>query len=66
MFRDLVDQSKATDELLVSYRDQFSVGRRSLLDLLDAQNTRTTVRLSGHRYGMSVSNNTFRYRDPRK
>lgn len=33
---------------------------------LDAQNTRTTVRLSGHKYGMNVSNNIFRYRDPSK
>lgn len=33
---------------------------------LDAQNTRTTIRLSGHKYGMSVSNNAFRYTDPSK
>ena len=45
VFRDLVDQSKATDELLLSYRDQFSVGRRSLLDVLDAQNTRFNVQV---------------------
>ena len=32
---------------------------------LDAQNQRTTVRLKNHRYGMSVSDNTFRFRDPR-
>ena len=32
---------------------------------LDAQNHRTTVRLSNHRYGMSVSDSTFTYRDPR-
>jgi len=32
---------------------------------LDAQNTRTTVRLRNHRYGMSVSNSAFTYRDPR-
>ncbi len=32
---------------------------------LDAQNQRTTVRLRNHRYGMSVSDNTFRFRDPR-
>ena len=31
----------------------------------DAQNVRTTVRLSNQKYGMSVSDNTFRYRDPR-
>lgn len=45
VFRDLVDQSKSTDELLVSYREQFSVGRRSLLDVLDAQNTRFNVQV---------------------
>ncbi|QCB53351.1 agglutination protein [Sphingopyxis sp. PAMC25046] len=45
VFRDLVDQSKATDELLLSYRDQFGVGRRSLLDVLDAQNTRFNVQV---------------------
>ena len=32
-------------DLLVSYRDQFSVGRRSLLDVLDAQNTRFNVQV---------------------
>jgi outer membrane lipoprotein-sorting protein len=33
---------------------------------LDAQNQRTTVRLSNHRYGVSVPNSTFRYEDPRR
>ncbi len=33
---------------------------------LDAQNTRTTVRLSNHRYGVSVPDSTFTYRDPRR
>ncbi|MEN7538061.1 LolA family protein [Aurantiacibacter flavus] len=33
---------------------------------LDAQNTRTTVRLSNQRYGMAVSNSAFTYRDPRR
>lgn len=32
----------------------------------DAQNHRTTVRLSNHRYGMSVGDGTFRFRDPRR
>lgn len=45
VFRDLSDQSRATDELLLSYREQFSVGRRSLLDVLDAQNTRFNVQV---------------------
>ena len=33
---------------------------------LDAQNHRTTVRLANHRYGMSVSDSTFNFRDPRR
>ncbi|RJY09415.1 LolA family protein [Aurantiacibacter aquimixticola] len=33
---------------------------------LDSQNTRTTVRLRNHRYGMSVPNSAFTYRDPRR
>lgn len=32
---------------------------------LDAQNHRTTVRLSNHRYGLSVAESTFRFKDPR-
>lgn len=32
---------------------------------LDSQNKRTTVRLSGHQYGITVSANMFRYNDPR-
>lgn len=45
-------QSKVTDDLLLSYRSQFNVGRRSLLDVLDAQNTRynTQVRLETARF----------------
>lgn len=33
---------------------------------LDAQNNRTTVRLANHRYGVSVSDSTFTYKDPRR
>ena len=33
---------------------------------LDSQNTRTTVRLRNHRYGMSVPDSAFTYRDPRR
>tara|TARA_E500000305_G_C3984761_1_gene218750 strand:+ start:321 stop:992 length:672 start_codon:yes stop_codon:yes gene_type:complete len=33
---------------------------------LDAQNVRTTVRLTNHRYGMAVPDSTFRFRDPRR
>ena len=33
---------------------------------LDAQNHRTTVRLRNHRYGVSVADNAFTFRDPRR
>lgn len=42
---DLEQQSKVTDDLLMSYREQFNVGRRSLLDVLDSQNTRFNVQV---------------------
>lgn len=32
---------------------------------VDAQNHRTTVRLSNHRYGVSVAESTFKFKDPR-
>lgn len=32
---------------------------------LDSQNKRTTVRLSGHQYGVAIPANAFRYNDPR-
>ena len=37
------DAGRVADDLLLSYREQFNVGRRSLLDVLDAQNTRFNV-----------------------
>lgn len=40
---ELETQSRIADDLLLSYREQFNVGRRSLLDVLDAQNTRQNV-----------------------
>ena len=40
---ELETQGRVTDDLLLSYREQFNVGRRSLLDVLDAQNTRYNV-----------------------
>ncbi|WFL76634.1 TolC family protein [Altererythrobacter arenosus] len=48
----LARQSEVSDDLLLSYRSQFNVGRRSLLDVLDAQNTRfnTQVRLETSRF----------------
>ena len=50
--RQLDRQSQVSDDLLLSYRSQFNVGRRSLLDVLDAQNTRynTQVRLETARF----------------
>lgn len=33
---------------------------------LDSQNHRTTVRLKNHRYGMSVADSAFTYKDPRR
>ncbi len=45
-------QATVSDDLLLSYRSQFNIGRRSLLDVLDAQNTRfnTQVRLETARF----------------
>jgi adhesin transport system outer membrane protein len=36
-------QGRISDDLLLSYREQFNIGRRSLLDVLDAQNSRYIV-----------------------
>lgn len=33
---------------------------------LDSQNKRTTIRLSNHRYGVTVADSAFRWTDPRK
>lgn len=41
----LEHQSQISDDLVNSYREQFKVGRRSLLDLLDAQNTRYNTKV---------------------
>lgn len=38
-------QSAVNDSLVVSYREQFKVGQRSLLDVLDAQNTRFNTKI---------------------
>ena len=40
---ELETQGRITDDLLLSYREQFNIGRRSLLDVLDAQHTRYSV-----------------------
>jgi outer membrane lipoprotein-sorting protein len=53
---------------LVFVKDSAAPGGLELASwvALDAQNQRTTVRLSNHRYGVSVPNSTFRYEDPRR
>ncbi|WEK03744.1 MAG: TolC family outer membrane protein [Candidatus Devosia phytovorans] len=38
-------QLNSSAELVASYRDQFNIGDRSLLDVLDAQNTRFNVQI---------------------
>ena len=50
--KELELQSRVSDDLLLSYRSQFNVGRRSLLDVLDAQNARynTQIRLETSRF----------------
>jgi adhesin transport system outer membrane protein len=45
LVKELDQQAQISDELLRSYRAQFHVGRRSLLDVLDAQNTRYNVQV---------------------
>src|SRR4029079_9847435 len=40
---ELEAQGRITDDVLLSYREQFNIGRRSLLDVLDAQNAAYTV-----------------------
>jgi adhesin transport system outer membrane protein len=46
-------QSRVADDVLLSYREQFNVGRRSLLDVLDAQNTRYNVQAQAETARMS-------------
>jgi adhesin transport system outer membrane protein len=43
LLSELEQQSHVSDDLLLSYREQFNIGRRSLLDVLDTQNTRYNV-----------------------
>lgn len=38
--KSLAKQASSSQQIVVSYREQFKVGQRSLLDVLDAQNTR--------------------------
>jgi adhesin transport system outer membrane protein len=50
---ELEQQGRVSDDLLRSYREQFNVGRRSLLDVLDAQNTRYNVQVRAETARMS-------------
>jgi outer membrane protein, adhesin transport system len=43
LVNELEAQARIADDVLLSYREQFNIGRRSLLDVLDAQNTRYNV-----------------------
>ena len=53
---------------LIFVRDRAAPGGLELASwvALDAQNRRTTVRLSNHRYGVTVPDSAFNYRDPRR
>lgn len=53
---------------LVFVRDGSAPGGLELTSwvALDAQNKRTTVRLSNQRYGVAVADSAFTYRDPRR
>jgi outer membrane lipoprotein-sorting protein len=53
---------------LVFVRDAGAPGGLELASwvALDAQNKRTTVRLSNQRYGVAVADSAFTYRDPRR
>jgi outer membrane lipoprotein-sorting protein len=53
---------------LIFVRDSSAPGGLELASwvALDAQNKRTTVRLSNQRYGIAVADSAFTYRDPRR
>ncbi len=44
--RELLREMSAIEQLRVSYSEQFRIGERSLLDLLDTQNTRFSVQVA--------------------
>lgn len=52
---------------LIFMKDSSAPGGLELVSwvALDSQNNRTTMRLRNHRYGVSVPNSAFTYRDPR-
>ncbi|WP_051960822.1 TolC family protein [Devosia riboflavina] len=49
------DQLNASANLIAAYREQFGVGERSLLDVLDAQNTRVNVQMLQETAAFGVS-----------
>ena len=53
---------------LIFVRDAGAPGGLELTSwvALDAQNKRTTVRLSNQRYGVAVADSAFTFRDPRR
>ena len=53
---------------LIFYANPGAPGGLELVNWVarDAQNYRTTVRLTNHRYGLSVADSTFTFRDPRR
>jgi len=53
---------------MIFVRDSSAPGGWELTNwvALDAQNNRTTVRLSNQKYGVSVSESSFTYKDPRR
>ena len=53
---------------LIFFADPSAPGGLQLVNWVakDAQNYRTTVRLSNHRYGVSVTDSAFTFRDPRR
>lgn len=50
---ELEAQGRISDDLLLSYREQFNIGRRSLLDVLDAQNSRYSVQQQTETAGLA-------------
>lgn len=48
------NQLSASDGLVSSYREQFTIGQRSLLDVLDAQNTRYNVQVQAETANFSA------------
>ncbi len=62
------DRPEFGEIVLIFLRDASAPGGLELVSWVanDSQNNRTTVRLRNHRYGMSVPNNVFTYRDPRR